>query len=92
MIKNDASQYGIGAVLLQQQDKSKSTESATVEYFSKILSKEQGNYSATERECLAVIILRPYLEGSQFIVRTENNALRWMVTSTIRLDGSWGGA
>ena len=76
MVDCDASKYGIGAVLLQQQDESKPTEWATVGYFSKTLSKEQRNYSATERECYAVVwavlTLRPYLEGSHFIVRTDH--------------------
>ena len=84
MIDCDASDYGIGAVLLQQQDETKPTEWATVGYYSKTLSKEQRNYSATEKECYAVIwavlTLRPYLEGSHFIVRTDHNALRWMMT------------
>ena len=84
MIDCDASKYGIGAVLLQQQDATQPTEWATVGYYSKTLSREQRNYSATERECLAVVWavlkLRPYLEGSHFIVRTDHNALRWMMT------------
>ena len=67
MIDCDASQYGIGAVLLQQKEESKPTEWATVGYFSKTLPKEQSNHSAMERECLAVVwdvlMLRPYLEG-----------------------------
>ena len=46
MIDCDASKYGIGAVLLQQQDPSKPTEWATVGYYSKTLSREQRNYSA----------------------------------------------
>ena len=84
MIDCDASQYGIGAVLLQQQDESKPTKWENVGYFSKTLSKEQRNFSATESECLAVVwavlMLRPYLEGSHFIVSTYQNALRWMMT------------
>ena len=84
MIDCDESKYGIGAVLLQQQDPSKPTEWATVGYYSNTLSREQRNYSATERECLAVkwsvLTLRPYLEGSHFIVRTDHNSLRWMMT------------
>ena len=84
MIDCDASAYGIGAVLLQQQDEKKPTDWATVGYFSKTLSKEQRNYSASERECYAVVwavlSLRPYLEGSHFIVRTDHSALRWMMT------------
>ena len=37
-----------------------------------------------ERECYAVVwairTLRLYLEGSHFVVRTDHNALRWMMT------------
>ena len=55
MIDCDASKYGIGAVLLQQKDETKPTEWANVGYFSKTLSKEQRDYSPTERECYAVV-------------------------------------
>ena len=55
MIECDASKYGIGAVPLQKQDPSKPTEWATVGYYSKTLSREHRNYSATEREFLAVV-------------------------------------
>ncbi|KAL1915429.1 uncharacterized protein VTP21DRAFT_6887 [Calcarisporiella thermophila] len=40
------------------------------------------NYSATERECLAVIWalrkLHPYLDGSQFELITDHSALQWL--------------
>ena len=84
MIDCDASAYAIGVVLLQQQDEEDEKKWATVGYFSKTLTKEQRNYSATERECYAVIwavlALRPYLEGAHFKVRTDHNALKWMLT------------
>ena len=84
MIDCDASSYAIGVVLLQQQDDKKPNDWATVGYFSKTLTKEQRNYSPTERECFAVIwaviTLRPYLEGSHFKVRTDHSALRWLMT------------
>ena len=84
MIDCDASNYAIGVVLLQQQDPDKPTEWKTVGYYSKTLTKEQRNYSATERECYAVVWgvlqLRAYLESTHFMVRTDHNALKWMLT------------
>ena len=84
MIDCDASAYAIGVVLLQQQDETKPKEWATVGYYSKTLTKEQRNYSASERECYAVVwailTLRPYLEGAPFMVRTDHDALKWMLT------------
>ena len=85
VIDTVASAYAIGAVLLQQQDESDSTSWATIGYWSKTLPKEQRNYSATERECYAVVwatlTLRPYIEGTRFVVRTDHNALRWILTT-----------
>ena len=58
---------------------------ATVGYWSKTLTKEQRNYSATERECYSVLwttlTLRTYIEETKFEVRTDHNALRWMITT-----------
>ena len=47
MIDCNASQYAIGAVLLQQQNHDEPKEWATVGFFSKKLSTEQRNDSAT---------------------------------------------
>ena len=84
MIDYDSSAYAVGAVLLQQQDEADEKKWATVGFYSKTLTKEQRNYSATERECYAVIwaviTLRPYLEGTEFKVRSDHNALKWMLT------------
>ena len=85
MIDTDASAYATGAVLLQQQDEDDPTSWATVGYWSKTLTKEQRNNCATEREGYAVVWatlnLRPYIEGTKFVVRTDHNALRWMMTT-----------
>ncbi len=47
------------------------------------LRLEERNYSAPERECLAVVygitICPPYLYGERFTVRTGYAALRWLV-------------
>ena len=68
-----------------QQDEIDPTSWVTIGYWSKTLTKEQRNYSATERECYAVVwanlTLRPYIEGTRFVVRTDHTALRWMMTT-----------
>ena len=57
-----------------------------MEYWSYSLSDSERNYSATERECLAVVwavrTLRPYVEGTKFTVRTGHDALRWLMSLT----------
>ena len=85
MIDTDASVYAIGAVLLQQQDKTDPTLWATIDYWSKTLTKEHRNYSATEREWYTVVwatlTLRSYIEGTRFVLRMDQNALLWMMTT-----------
>ena len=84
MINTDASAYQLGATLLQQQDPSKPKEWVPVRYWSKTLNSAEQNYSATERECYSVVwaitTLRPYIKGQKFVVRTDHDALRWLLT------------
>ena len=85
LIDTDASAYAIGAVLLKQLEENDPTSWATIGYWSKTLTKEQRNYSATEQECYAVVwatlTLRPNIAGTRFVARTDHNALRWMMTT-----------
>ena len=77
-IHTDASAYGIGAVLMQVQN----GEPRVIAYASKSLTKPEQNYSATERECLAVVWgiekYRPYVEGTHFKVFTDHHSLKWL--------------
>ena len=86
MIDTDASSYQLGAVLLQQQNESDPNDWSPVGYWSKTLNDAERNYSATERECFAVVwavtTLRPYIEGTRFTIRTDHDALRWLMTLT----------
>lgn len=52
-------------------------------YCYRTLKTEERAYETTHRECLAVIwavlILRSYLKGSRFTIRTDHQALRWIL-------------
>lgn len=79
-VHTDASDYGMGAVLSQTQD---GTEKV-IAYMSKSLSQSERNYSATEREALAVLTAiehwRCYLEnGLRFTVYTDHSSLKWFL-------------
>lgn len=80
IVSTDASNYAVGAVLKQQRaDK----QHQVVAYFSRCMNKAELNYSATEKECLAVILavnkFRPYLYGSRFTIVTDHCALCWLM-------------
>ena len=47
------------------------------------MTSAEQNYSSTEKECLVimwtVLHLRPYLEGTRFVDRTDHGALKWLM-------------
>ena len=74
-LRTDASDAGVGAVLLQEV----AGEMFPVAYASKKLNKAQRRYSVIERECLAVVwgVLKfePYLYGKEFVIETDHQPL-----------------
>uniref|UniRef100_H3A4B4 Gypsy retrotransposon integrase-like protein 1 n=1 Tax=Latimeria chalumnae TaxID=7897 RepID=H3A4B4_LATCH len=74
-IHTDASDSGLGAVLMQPDD---SGHDHVIAY----ASRSEKIYSATEKECLAMIWglehFRPYIEGVHFTVHTDHSSLKWL--------------
>lgn len=78
VIQTDASGYGIGAVLVQPHHDGDSV----ICFLSRSLTKQERNYTTTERECLAVLWsiekLRCYIEGVPFTLVTDHYSLVWL--------------
>ena len=78
-IDTDASAHQIGCALFQNSDDG---VRHPIGFWSRSLSAAERNYSAGEREALAIIwavqILHPYLWGRHFKIFTDHQALRWV--------------
>lgn len=79
IVATDASGFGVGAVLKQEDDEGKER---VIAYASRVLNKAERNYSTTERECLALKfatqVFRPYLYGTRFTVITDHQSLVYL--------------
>ena len=79
IMDTDCSDLAAGCVLSQLQAGSEKT----IAYGSKSLSKSQRAYCSTYKELLAIVIFlqkfRPYLLQREFIVRTDNSSLKWLL-------------
>jgi len=71
VVETDASDLGIGAVLMQEQH--------PIAYFSKALGPRNQALSVYEKECMAILLAidkwRPYLQHQPFIIRTDHKSL-----------------
>ncbi|XP_062524529.1 uncharacterized protein LOC134198871 [Bombyx mori] len=80
VLRTDASNYALGAVLAQGEGK----DERPIEYASRLLTAAERNYSTTEREALAVVWaverFRPYLDGQPIIIGSDHQPLRWLLS------------
>ena len=76
----DASDYAIGAVLGQREDK----KAFVMYYASKTLDSAQANYTTMEKEFLAVVFalekFRSYIVGSPVTIFTDHAALKYLLS------------
>ena len=76
----DASDYAIGAVLGQREDK----KAFVIYYASKTLDSAQANYTTTEKEFLGVVFalekFRSYIVGSPVTIFTDHAALKYLLS------------
>ena len=79
-LDTDACDTQVGSTLLQDQG---GGDFHPVGYWSRALTKQEREYTTTEKECLAIVwsilLLRPYLEGQRFTVRTDHDSLKWVL-------------
>ena len=76
-VHTDASQHGLGAVLLQEQEDKKMHP---VSYFSRKTTSDKAKYHSYELEALAIVCalekFRVYLIGIEFTIKTDCNSLK----------------
>ncbi|GBN81723.1 Retrovirus-related Pol polyprotein from transposon 17.6 [Araneus ventricosus] len=79
VLRIDASNYALGAVLLQGPD----MEELPTEYARRLLNSAERSYSTTEREALAVVWalnkFRGYIEGYKITVASDHQPLKWLM-------------
>ena len=78
MLRTDASNLGMGAVLSQVQN----GEEKVIAYASRALEKSLLNYCMTKKELLAVVTFvehfHHYSHEKHFAVRTDHASIKWL--------------
>lgn len=80
ILQTDASERGIGAVLMQFDDES--GLKLPVAYASRKLKNSECRYSTIEKECLAIVWavhkFQLYLYGREFLIETDHQSLMYL--------------
>ncbi|GAA6084489.1 uncharacterized protein LOC114911879 [Tachysurus ichikawai] len=80
-VYTDACDVGLGAALMQRDDRGRDV---VVAYAIRTLNKAEKPYSTSEKECLAVIWalehFRSYIEGLHVTIFSDHNSLRWLMS------------
>ena len=83
-VYTDASDIAVGAVLVQEQEDGPHA----IHYISSALTPTQGRWPIIEREAWAIIHavrkFKPYLFGTEFIIRTDHKPLEYLFRSEIK--------
>ena len=81
VLETDASDLGIGAVLMQDQH--------PVAYLSKALCPRNQALSMYEKECMAILLViekwRSYLQHQPFVIRTDHRSLQHLTEQRSKL-------
>lgn len=84
MIDTNESIYAMVVTLLEQEIIQNEKTFETISFWSKNLTENEHQYSATEIQCLQVAwgipSLRPYVEKTKFIVKSYQDELRWIMS------------
>ena len=85
VLQTDASNEGVGAVLLQEEEGFK----YPIAYASRKLLQGEKNYSTIERECLAIMFgiqkVHNFLYGQEFILETDHKPLKYLNQTDFQL-------
>ena len=83
ILRTDASDIGLGAVLMQEHDRTK----FPISFASRKLLPRERNYSVIEKECLGVIWgiqkFQAFLYGRQFLLETDHQPLVYLNRSKV---------
>lgn len=87
ILRTDASDFGVGAVLLQVDDSVSPPQHQPIQFVSQKLSPQATRWSTIEKEAYAVYFgvksFAYYLIGKPFVLQTDHANLQWMEASVV---------